>query len=52
MPAPSPVVELRDVSKVYQPTTRGGAEVVAIDGVSLTVDAGDVYGIIGYSGAG
>ncbi|TFD81272.1 methionine ABC transporter ATP-binding protein [Cryobacterium fucosi] len=52
MPAPSPVVELRDVSKTYPPTTKGGAEVVAIDGVSLTVDAGDVYGIIGYSGAG
>jgi D-methionine transport system ATP-binding protein len=52
MPAPSTVVELRDVRKVYQPTTRGGAEVVAIDGVSLTVDAGDIYGIIGYSGAG
>ncbi|HSP75306.1 MAG TPA: methionine ABC transporter ATP-binding protein [Cryobacterium sp.] len=52
MSAPSPVVELRDVSKVYPPTTRGGAEVVAIDNVSLTIDAGDVYGIIGYSGAG
>ncbi|TFC83240.1 methionine ABC transporter ATP-binding protein [Cryobacterium cheniae] len=52
MPAPSPVVELREVSKVYPPTTRGGAEVVAIDKVSLTIDAGDVYGIIGYSGAG
>ena len=52
MPAPTSVVELRDVSKVYLPTTRGGAEVVAIDKVSLTIDAGDVYGIIGYSGAG
>ena len=52
MPTPSPVVELRDVSKVYPPTVKGGAEVVAIDGISLTVDAGDVYGIIGYSGAG
>ena len=52
MSAPSLVVQLRDVSKVYPPTTRGGAEVVAIDNVSLDVEAGDVYGIIGYSGAG
>jgi D-methionine transport system ATP-binding protein len=46
------VVELRDVSKVYPPTTKGGSPVVAIDSVDLTVEAGDVYGIIGYSGAG
>ncbi|TFD28390.1 methionine ABC transporter ATP-binding protein [Cryobacterium sp. TMT2-23] len=52
MPAPSPVVELRDVSKVYPATAKGGTDVVAIDKVSLTIDAGDVYGIIGYSGAG
>ncbi|WP_022886621.1 methionine ABC transporter ATP-binding protein [Glaciibacter superstes] len=47
-----PVVSLRDVSKVYPPTSKGGEPVVAIDGVSLDVEAGDVYGIIGYSGAG
>ncbi|MCU1442811.1 MAG: methionine transporter ATP-binding protein [Cryobacterium sp.] len=47
-----PVVSLRDVSKVYPATTKGGKPVVAIDNVSLDVEAGDVYGIIGYSGAG
>lgn len=47
-----PVVSLRDVSKIYPPTSKGGEPVVAIDGVSLDVEAGDVYGIIGYSGAG
>ena len=31
---------------------RGGAPVVAVDDVSLDIEAGDVYGIIGYSGAG
>jgi D-methionine transport system ATP-binding protein len=46
------VVELRDVSKIYPATVKGGAPVVAIDNVSLEVEAGDVYGIIGYSGAG
>jgi len=47
-----PVVSLQGVSKVYPPAARGGDPVVAIDEVSLDVEAGDVYGIIGYSGAG
>lgn len=47
-----PVVSLREVSKVYPATTKTGDPVVAIDNVSLDVEAGDVYGIIGYSGAG
>ena len=47
-----PVVSLRDVSKIYPPTSKGGDPVVAIDNVSLDIAAGDVYGIIGYSGAG
>lgn len=46
------VVSLRDVSKVYSPATKGEAPVVAVDSVSLDIEAGDVYGIIGYSGAG
>ena len=46
------VVSLRNVGKVYPPTTKDGAGVTAIDDVSLDVEAGDIYGIIGYSGAG
>ncbi|TDW29256.1 methionine ABC transporter ATP-binding protein [Cryobacterium psychrophilum] len=46
------VVSLRNVGKVYPPTTKDGPSVTAIDGVSLDVEAGDIYGIIGYSGAG
>jgi D-methionine transport system ATP-binding protein len=46
------VVSLRNLSKVYPATSKGGAPVVAIDDVSLEVEAGDIYGIIGYSGAG
>ncbi|KGJ72804.1 methionine ABC transporter ATP-binding protein [Cryobacterium roopkundense] len=46
------LVSLRNVSKVYPPTSKGAPIVTAIDGVSLDVEAGDIYGIIGYSGAG
>ncbi|WP_395242492.1 methionine ABC transporter ATP-binding protein [Agromyces sp. MMS24-K17] len=46
------LVSLRNVTKSYPPSARGGAPVVAVDDVSLDIEAGDVYGIIGYSGAG
>ncbi|MCT1413828.1 methionine ABC transporter ATP-binding protein [Corynebacterium sanguinis] len=42
-------VEFRDVSKVF---TTGKREVVAVDGVTLTVEPGEILGVIGYSGAG
>ena len=46
------LVSLTNVTKTYPPAERGGAPVVAVDDVSLDIEAGDVYGIIGYSGAG
>ena len=39
-------------ARSYPATANGGDAVVAIDDVSLDIEAGDVYGIIGYSGAG
>lgn len=45
------LVSLQGVTKAY-PSPTGGDPVVAIDDVSLEIEAGDVYGIIGYSGAG
>lgn len=42
-------VEFRDVSKVF---TTGKRKVTAVDGVSLTVEPGEILGVIGYSGAG
>lgn len=43
------MIELRDIQKVF--TTSAGTH-TAVDGVSLTIDSGEIYGIIGESGAG
>lgn len=43
------MIEIRNLSKVY-PTKKG--KVKAIDNVSLTIQEGEVFGIVGYSGAG
>ena len=42
-------IEFRNITKVFQ---QKKAEVKALDDVSLTVDSGEIIGIIGYSGAG
>ena len=47
-----PLISLRDVTKSYPPSQRGGDVVHAVEGLNLDIDAGDIYGIIGYSGAG
>ena len=41
----SPIIEFRDVGKTF-------GDVTALEGVDLTVEAGEVFAIIGYSGAG
>jgi D-methionine transport system ATP-binding protein len=46
------LVALRNVTKTYPAPGGSGAPIIAIDDVTLEVEAGDVYGIIGYSGAG
>ena len=43
------MIELKNLGKIYQ--ARGG-EHKALDGVSLTINDGDIFGIIGASGAG
>lgn len=42
-------VEFRDLTKVF---TTGKTETTALDGVTLTVEPGEILGVIGYSGAG
>ena len=44
-----PQIELRGLSKTYQIP---GGEVQALNNISLTIEKGDIYGIIGMSGAG
>ena len=44
-----PQIELRGLSKVYQIP---GGEVQALNDINLTIEQGDIYGIIGMSGAG
>lgn len=44
-----PVLELDNVSKVYR---RRRSETRAVDGISLSVRAGEVYGFLGPNGAG
>jgi putative ABC transport system ATP-binding protein len=43
------VLELRDVSKVYG---SGAAQVQALDGIDLTVEAGEMVAVMGPSGSG
>ncbi len=43
------MITVKDLHKVYH---QGKREVRALDGVSLTVPAGSIHGIIGHSGAG
>lgn len=43
------MIEIKNLTKIYNP---GPNEIVALDDVSLTVDKGEIFGIIGLSGAG
>ncbi|RBY94474.1 methionine ABC transporter ATP-binding protein [Blastococcus sp. TBT05-19] len=45
------MIELKDVRKVFPARGRAG-EVVAVDGVSLSVDRGEFAGVVGPSGSG
>ena len=44
------MIELKHVSKTFDTGTAGGVD--ALKDVSLTIEDGDIYGIIGMSGAG
>ena len=44
-----PIIEIKDLSKTFG---LGSSQVAALQDVSLTVNAGEIFGIIGLSGAG
>ena len=45
----TPLIQISDVTKVYR---TGGTEVRALDGVSMTIDRGELVAIMGQSGSG
>ncbi len=45
----TPQIEIRGLSKTYQIP---GGEVQALQSINLTIEKGDIYGVIGMSGAG
>ena len=51
MTAP-PLLEVRDLRKIFPSSRRGGAGVRAVDGVSFEVARGSTFGLVGESGCG
>ena len=45
----SPLIELKHLGKTFQD---GAKPVVAIKDINLTIEDGDIFGVIGLSGAG
>ncbi|WP_448390346.1 methionine ABC transporter ATP-binding protein [Microbacterium aurum] len=46
------LIRLRGVTKTFPPAAKNAEPVVAVDDVDLDIAAGEICGIIGYSGAG
>ncbi len=49
--SPTPAVETRGLRRVFK-GSRGSPEVVALDGVDLRIERGEVFGLLGPNGAG
>src|SRR5438132_7722415 len=46
------VIAVEDLKKTYQPKTRKGVEVKALEGISFEVPRGEFFGLLGPNGAG
>jgi oligopeptide transport system ATP-binding protein len=51
VPGMPPLVQITGLRKVY-PASRGGTDLVAVDGIDLAVRSGDSLAIVGQSGSG
>src|SRR5712691_6729854 len=49
--APAPAVETRALKRIFK-GSRGSPEVVALDGIDLRIERGEVFGLLGPNGAG
>jgi ABC-2 type transport system ATP-binding protein len=47
-----PIIETRDLAKKYPKPDDKSESFLAVDGLSLTIDRGEIYGILGPNGAG
>src|SRR5437879_4975442 len=45
-------IAVEDLRKTYQPKTRKGVEIKALDGISFEVSRGEFFGLLGPNGAG
>src|SRR5438105_15938161 len=45
-------IAVEDLRKTYQPKTRKGVEVKALDGIAFEVPRGEFFGLLGPNGAG
>jgi ABC-2 type transport system ATP-binding protein len=46
------LLEIQDLTKTYRSRVRRGRDVRANDGIDLSVEAGQVFGLLGHNGAG
>jgi ABC-2 type transport system ATP-binding protein len=49
---PAPAVDVRNLSKRYRDGVFGGRRIDALQGVSLSVERGEIFGLLGPNGAG
>ena len=47
-----PIIKANNLVKTYQDSTDSNKYIKAVDGVSLSINAGEIYGILGPNGAG